>query len=333
MLPAPLVVIHGGPGVPSNYLMNLVNVVTDRTVIFYDQLGCGRSSRPLEKEAYSIQSSVDDLRALLDHWKLKNYHLFGHSFGGIIAFEFLKYKITSKTNDACKDSNVATTATTTSTATTITTTTSTSSSSLDDFHNTACLSVILSSVPTETKLVQSESERLLHLIREQGCDVDQIAATFSQTHECRVIPTPLALLDAYAQAGSSVWRGISAIPTYKATLETNLSTSNDSEQPMQELLNIACCILWGQYDFVTEPCVVGWNKLFANVQSTLLAGCSHHGLLENEQLYGDVIVAFLEDHDLWRFVTWGSKPVPVIISVTRFIIFQLCKECFFNQEF
>ena len=55
MLPSPLVVLHGGPGVPSNYLMTLVNVITDRTVIFYDQLGCGRSSRVMEKEAYSVQ--------------------------------------------------------------------------------------------------------------------------------------------------------------------------------------------------------------------------------------------------------------------------------------
>jgi pimeloyl-ACP methyl ester carboxylesterase len=70
MLPSPLVVLHGGPGVPSNYLMSLVNVITDRTVIFYDQLGCGRSSRVMEKEAYSLQYCVDDLRALLKHWDL-----------------------------------------------------------------------------------------------------------------------------------------------------------------------------------------------------------------------------------------------------------------------
>ena len=42
----PLVVLHGGPSIPSNYLLPIVNGVTDRTVIFYDQFGCGKSSRP-----------------------------------------------------------------------------------------------------------------------------------------------------------------------------------------------------------------------------------------------------------------------------------------------
>ena len=283
MLPAPLVVIHGGPGVPSNYLMNLVNVVTDRSVIFYDQLGCGRSSRLTEKEAYSIQFSVDDLRALLNHWKLKTYHLFGHSFGGIVAFEFLKEE-RSRTMSNDGDDNAIQNTTTT------------------NMNDNSCLSLILASVPTETKLVESESKRLLEDIRNGGyCENDQVEATFSQTHQCRVIPTPLTLLDAYAQAGSSVWRGISAIPTYKATLEVTSDADDDDAAAAaipSRRLEIPCCILRGQYDFATELCVEGWNKLFVNAQSTVLAGCSHHGLLENERLYGDVINCFLEDYDL-----------------------------------
>ena len=268
MLPAPLVVIHGGPGVPSNYLMNLVNVITDRTVIFYDQLGCGRSSRLAEKEAYSVEFSVDDLRALLNHWKLKNYHLFGHSFGGIVAFEFLKQEASPTASDG-GDNNMT----------------------IDKNKGNSCLSLILSSVPTETKLVESESKRLLQDIRDVGCEGDRVAVTFSQTHECRVIPTPLALLDAYAQAGSALWRGISAVPTYKAEIPT-------LEGVPPQRLNTPCCNLRGQYDFATESCVEGWNRLFANAQSTVLAGCSHPGLLENEQLYGDVVLSFLEDQDL-----------------------------------
>ena len=242
MLPAPLIVLHGGPGIPSNYLMNLVNVITDRTVIFYDQLGCGRSSRIMDKEAYSIQGCVEDFRALLKQWKLQNYHLFGHSFGGIVAFEHLK-----------------------------------------EGRDDKCLSVILSSVPTETKLVAEESKRLL---KELDCMEEELSATFLQTHECRVVPTPLALIDAYAQA-ATIWRGIQAIPNYKASLDNDETT-----------IDTPCCILRGQYDFVTEPCVQGWKNLFSSSQSTVLAGCSHHGLLENEQLYGDVTLAFLEDNDL-----------------------------------
>ncbi len=42
----PLVLLHGGPGAPSHYLNPLEQISEDRPVIFYDQLGAGRSDRP-----------------------------------------------------------------------------------------------------------------------------------------------------------------------------------------------------------------------------------------------------------------------------------------------
>jgi proline iminopeptidase len=42
----PLLLLHGGPGFPSQYLEPLAALGDERPVIFYDQLGCGRSDRP-----------------------------------------------------------------------------------------------------------------------------------------------------------------------------------------------------------------------------------------------------------------------------------------------
>lgn len=59
---APLLVLHGGPQVPSDYLFDLAQV-DYRSVVFFDQLGCGRSASPPVSEAeYSIQASVSDLQ-------------------------------------------------------------------------------------------------------------------------------------------------------------------------------------------------------------------------------------------------------------------------------
>ena len=243
MDPPPLIVLHGGPSVPCNYLLPLVNVVTDRAVIFYDQLGCGRSSRPTDKEAYSISYSVDDLQLLMKEWNLSNYHLYGHSFGGILAFEYLK-----RTRDP------------------------------------RCLSLTLSGVPTSVALVEAESQRLLQELVEESDDKRQALERFRQLHECRALPIPLSLLDAYAQAGTT-WRGIQAIPGYVASLEN------------EESLSPPTFLLRGQCDFVTNECMENWSNLFANTQTMVLAGCSHHALLENEQLYGDVLSCFLVDHD------------------------------------
>src|SRR3990167_9112451 len=39
----PLIVLHGGPGVPHEYLSVFKSLANERPVIFYDQLGVGRS--------------------------------------------------------------------------------------------------------------------------------------------------------------------------------------------------------------------------------------------------------------------------------------------------
>ena len=39
----PLLILHGGPGAGHDYLESLEALAADREVIFYDQLGCGRS--------------------------------------------------------------------------------------------------------------------------------------------------------------------------------------------------------------------------------------------------------------------------------------------------
>ena len=48
---AAVLVLHGGPSVPSDYLYPLVDFVPYRCMCFYDQLGCGRSSQPKDINA------------------------------------------------------------------------------------------------------------------------------------------------------------------------------------------------------------------------------------------------------------------------------------------
>src|SRR5258705_10856193 len=41
----PILVLHGGPGIPSYYLKPLEALGKDRQVVFFDQLGCGKIGR------------------------------------------------------------------------------------------------------------------------------------------------------------------------------------------------------------------------------------------------------------------------------------------------
>ncbi len=91
----PLVCLHGGPGCPHDYLEPLEAIAaTGRQVIFYDQLGCGNSDQPHDPALWTISLFVDELSNLLKQLHMENVHLFGHSWGGMLALEYLLSKKT-----------------------------------------------------------------------------------------------------------------------------------------------------------------------------------------------------------------------------------------------
>jgi L-proline amide hydrolase len=85
-----LLVVHGGPGLTHDYLLDLEALADEREVIFYDQIGNGRSA-PLGQEAaecISLDYQVAELANLLQHLGIaENYVLFAHSAGGCLALE------------------------------------------------------------------------------------------------------------------------------------------------------------------------------------------------------------------------------------------------------
>jgi proline iminopeptidase len=84
----PLVVLHGGPGYPHDYLEPLTDLSNEREVIFYDQLGCGNSDRPAERSLWTVERFVDELKLLTKALHLRRYHLLGHSWGPALAVSF-----------------------------------------------------------------------------------------------------------------------------------------------------------------------------------------------------------------------------------------------------
>ncbi len=91
--PAPLVTIHGGPGATHDYLLSMVDLARDgRAVIFYDQIGNGRSAhfRDRGAEFFTVGFFVAELARLVDHLEIGDrYHILGQSWGGMLALEHL----------------------------------------------------------------------------------------------------------------------------------------------------------------------------------------------------------------------------------------------------
>lgn len=85
----PVVMLHGGPGFTSYYLTPLADSLSkERTVIVFDQLGCGRSDQLSDTSLMNMQAHVDQVSALLKALKIETFDLYGHSFGTMLATDF-----------------------------------------------------------------------------------------------------------------------------------------------------------------------------------------------------------------------------------------------------
>jgi proline-specific peptidase len=70
------------------YLESLEDIArTGRRVIFYDQLGAGNSDRPSNPEMWTGELFLDELRTVREALALDRIHLFGSSWGGMLAME------------------------------------------------------------------------------------------------------------------------------------------------------------------------------------------------------------------------------------------------------
>jgi proline iminopeptidase len=85
----PLLTLHGGPGFPHDYLEPLAALADERPVVFYDQLGCGQSDRPSDASLWRIERFVAELAAVRAALDLDRVHLFGHSWGTMLAVDYL----------------------------------------------------------------------------------------------------------------------------------------------------------------------------------------------------------------------------------------------------
>uniref|UniRef100_A0A7S4HPU6 AB hydrolase-1 domain-containing protein n=1 Tax=Odontella aurita TaxID=265563 RepID=A0A7S4HPU6_9STRA len=259
---APILALHGGPSLPSQYLHPIAEYFPDRSVIFYDQLGCGKSCSPTDVGLYSLSKSIDDLEALLLALKMNRFHLLGHSFGGVLAFEYCK-KIAERAGRE----------------------------DLGWRDDPEVLSLTLSNSFTCAKLCDAERERLLGPIASHSeGDEEGIDDEFWRLHQCRLPAVPPILEDALQNWGVP-WheRASSPLSSYAATAPSRWA----SDLP-------PALILRGEHDFVTPSCIRGWRESVWNhqdVAEVTLEGCAHYCHLEDKTSFGHLVAGFCKERD------------------------------------
>lgn len=89
----PVIILHGGPGSSCYSLQKgLKELGEERPVVFYDQLGCGRSERPTDNSLWQLERFVEELGQVREALNLDDVHILGHSWGTTLAAAYMLTK-------------------------------------------------------------------------------------------------------------------------------------------------------------------------------------------------------------------------------------------------
>ena len=90
-----VLLLHGGPGFSHDYFECFEDFLPKEGIEFYyyDQLGCGNSDAPKDTALWNIPRYVEEVEQVRKGLGLDNFYLLGHSWGSILAMEYLhKYQ-------------------------------------------------------------------------------------------------------------------------------------------------------------------------------------------------------------------------------------------------
>ncbi len=86
--------LHGGPGATHDYMLPLADLAqSGYRVVFYDQIGCGKSELPKNITLFTVERAVEEVEGMRRVLGLGKVNLVGSSWGGMLAIAYaLKYQ-------------------------------------------------------------------------------------------------------------------------------------------------------------------------------------------------------------------------------------------------
>jgi proline-specific peptidase len=267
----PLLCLHGGPGFTHYYLEPLEALAEHRRVIFYDQLGCGRSDRPDDLSLWNVDRFVEELAQVRAALGLETTHLFGSSWGGMLAMQY--------TLDRRPD--------------------------LVSLTLCGSPASMIRWASDCAELLAEESSETRRVIREHeesgftACPEYQGAILgFYRKHVCRLSPWPAGFERSFAEQGQVVYE------TMNGPSEFTITGTLKTWDIMDRLGEIAVptLIVSGRYDECTPGHVEAIHSRIAGSQLEIIEDASHLCFAEQPEKFNQIINSFLERTGL------GSSP-------------------------
>lgn len=264
----PLVTLHGGPGGTHDYLEPYERLASsERAVIFYDQLGGGRSTHLRDKPAefWTVELFLEELDNLLRHLGIeKDYHLLGQSWGGMLGAEHAVRR------------------------------------------PSGLRSLVISDSPASMELWVREADRLRQALPPEvqqtllsheaagttdSVDYAKAARVFNERHLCRLDPWPAALdrSFAYMQADSTVYN------TMNGPSEFHVIGSLRGWSIIDRLdrIRVPVLLISGRHDEATPATVQPYADRIPDVRWTIFENSSHQPHFEETEACLNLVDEFL----------------------------------------
>jgi len=262
----PLLCLHGGPGFTHYYLEAMEALADRRQVIFYDQLGCGKSDRPEDTALWTIDRFVEELVQVRAALELDDLHLFGSSWGGMLAMQYvLDRRPELRSLILC-------------------------GSPASMIRWVRDCDELLAAQPEEVRKVIRTHEQ-------EGftaCPEYQAAILgFYREHVCRLSPWPTGLERSFAEAGYSVYNTMNGPSefTVTGTLKTWDIMGRLSE------IRVPTLLIGGRYDECRPAHLEEMHHRIAGSRLEIIEEASHLCFAEQPDVFNGLVNGFLDHQD------------------------------------
>jgi proline-specific peptidase len=263
----PVLTLHGGPGAGHDYLEPLQELAAGRSVIFYDQLGCGKSDQPDDRSLWRIDRFVAEVETVRDALGLQQVHLFGHSWGGWLAIEYM----------LSRPQGVASLIL------------ASTSTSLPQF--VAETTRLKSELPSEIRQTLQRYEALGDY---HHPDYEAAVLEFYKSHLCRLDPWPETLLRSVENLdGNAVYETMNGPNEF--IVIGNLKTWERTNRLAE--ISVPTLITAGRYDELTPACAETLHRGIPHSHRVIFEESAHLAYLEEPDKYRQVLADFIVESE------------------------------------
>jgi proline iminopeptidase len=262
----PLLAIHGGPGLPHRYLDSLARLANEREVIFWDQLGCGNSECPSDTALWTMERSVAEMDAVVRALGLDRFHVFGNSWGGMLAQQY----VLDETSDP------------------VSLTISNSIASIPQFSD--MVARLKSDLDPTT---QAAIDRHEAAGTTQSAEYQAAIRTWNETYLCRVRPWPSELEEAFANMGTEIFE------TMFGPSDFHIVGTIRNWDVFDRLAEVAVptLVLAGRFDECVPEHMWEMHRRIQGSRFELFESSAHMPFLEEPHRFDRVMRDFLRHHD------------------------------------